>query len=431
MLKKSIKALSIPILIVATDLVFYLLQPHLKESKAYGFAYFAIMTLLIFLLSMSLLYKRAFTLKSHVLVSASIVFASLFLSQFVAGRLRDAGMAYERTAATVPNKDERLIRLDEKLMYRSNPNQSGFHYYNIGDSIFGKIPVFTDSFGFRTVADSNRVASDTTDLFLGCSMTFGSFIKAEEGFPYLTTKALNHSLHNAALPGYGMGQMMELLDTMLAVKKYKYVFLQMSDWLSTRAGNLTGPIRGGYPPIRYFSENKDGTYTLNNRAYRQNLEKPSRPWYTMGRSYRNRLLYLSTDGLNQDMIGYTKLKLARIKVALGLIPAPASDKVDLETWFYRTSIEKIRKSGAIPVIYRMWDEDNHFDKVVANLDKDVVVIDLDAPLDSMAKVTGKTKQELFRIYHVHNGQRLYYDNHPNALASELMSKQMIGRLKPE
>lgn len=431
-MKKALEFLLVPILILATDLAFYRRYPLLNENKTFVFVYFAVMTLLFFMLLMSLLYKRVFTLKSPVYLSVPIVLLSLFLSQFIAGRLRDINLSYERVSIYPPNKDAKLVRLEDKLVYRSNPNQSGFHYYSIGDTLFGKLPVYTDSFGFRTVPDSLKVVSDTTDLFLGCSMTFGSFIKAEEGFPYLTTKALNHSLHNAALPGYGMGQMLVLLDTMLSVKKYKYVFLQMSDWLSERSASLAGRFLGaGYPPNRYFSENKDGSYTLNKYAFRLNNDKPPLPWYEMGRSYRNKLYYMYTDGLRHNVTGYVKLKFAQVKVALGLLPAPTENLEGLETWFYRTSIEKIRKNGAIPVLYQMWDDDSHFDRVLKNIDKDVLVMDLDAILDSTAKSTGKPRHELFRIYHVHNGQKIYYDNHANALASELMSKELLKILRAQ
>jgi hypothetical protein len=58
-------------------------------------------------------------------------------------------------------------------------------------------------------------------------------------------------------------------------------------------------------------------------------------------------------------------------------------------------------------------------------------IDLDADLDEAAAKAGKAYPDLFGIYHIHKGNHIVFDEHPNALAHEMIAQKIVKTLKNE
>ncbi len=422
-------------IMIAFDWIFFVtVKPASGASNIYGRpnmdhkVYFIGMTLLTFILLCSLGYKRLFSFKKPV----DLLFFAFFAfsaSIFIGLRLRDITVLYDYEF--VHGNRNRLSwdvhYFDKRNNWRAKPNSHGFFEYGIGDSIQGRIPIYYDSLGSRTVSDELRVDSDTMDLFIGCSFTHGAYIRAEEGFPYLVTRRLGHSLMNIGMSSYGMAQMMDRLDSALSERRFKYVFIQMSDWLSQRSMQLNGLYNKSYPPVTYFTGGK-GDYSIAPIAYRHPDYGGLRSWAGMKRTYSNRLHFMRTKGFQVEVVSYLRYKVAQIKSHLGIVPKPASDKLDLEKYFYDRVIENVRKAGAIPVLYKIYWRDKDVEPLRRYLEDKAIYADCDRIEDSVTARNLRSDKKYFWISHLHKGQKIYYDNHPNATANALFAENILKAL---
>lgn len=311
--------------------------------------------------------------------------------------------------------------------HRGIPNAKGSYNYYIGDSIKGSIEVTFDGQGFRTVPDPLKIVSDTTNLFLGCSFTFGDYILAQEGYPYKTSALLGHHFINAGASAYGIAQMKILLDSLLSNRKFHYVFVQLSPWHAERAMKLNGPSFYGYRPYPYFSE-QNGAFVLNKPAYKTHLYN-NMDWRISEYSYREKLSFMISDGWQIEMMDFLAYNLARIKMRLGVIPAPTKNRDALKRYFYSYTIMECHKFNAIPVFLKLAYPEVDSRDEVAYLAEKYPVIDLDEALNAEVAKTGKTYDELFHIYHKKGDTKLYYDVHLNGYANEIIAKKIFAELR--
>lgn len=413
------------------DLVYFKLglSNAKKEAALVNQAYHLLMLFLSFLFLITLFYRSVFTLKSNPWVIASSLVLCLGLSVFVSGRLKSLMLAYERAFTNRDNTfvDEHLHRFDNQDLWRGNPNATGYYHYNLGDTLMGKVEVVYDSLGHKSVVDSLRVKSDTLDMIVGCSFSYGNFVKGEEGYPYLVTKALGHSFMNASMGGYGLAQMQMRLDSLLPAYRFRYVFIQMSPWLSERAMSISGIFARGYPAAHYFGQSDSGI-VLMPQAYKSPDYKSLGDWHARGRKYTERVRYFFTAGYELQVKGYLKMSLAKLKTRLGLLPAPVKDKLALEKFFYDKAITDVRRSGAIPVLVKFYWNDGSFEPLGEHLKGKALLVDCDRRLDSVSKAMGVSPLELYRLYVERGGRKLVYDIHPNAFANRLIADEILSRM---
>jgi len=244
-------------LILLIDYLYFLFRFDFSSNSVKTIAYFLVVSLLIFLLLENILYKQFFTLNSGKIKTSFFIAFPLILSMLVTDRLVAINRLYHFVKTLAAQTSPNLWKFDPLLAHKATPNTTGTYNYYIGDSITGSVPVIFDGNGLRTVPPEFKLISDTSDLYLGCSFTFGDYILAENGYAYKTSKLLNHEYVNAAVSAYGLGQMKLQLDSILTKRKFKYVFLQLSPWLVERATNINGPTSYGYRPIPYYSDEGD------------------------------------------------------------------------------------------------------------------------------------------------------------------------------
>jgi len=325
-------------------------------------------------------------------------------------------------AQTSPN----LWKFDPLLAHKATPNTTGTYNYYIGDSITGSVPVIFDGNGLRTVPPEFKLISDTSDLYLGCSFTFGDYILAENGYAYKTSKLLNHQYVNAAISAYGLGQMKLQLDSMLSKRKFKYVFLQLSPWLVERATNINGPTSYGYRPIPYYSDEGD-SFALNKLAFNADIYS-MRLWRKSPYSYLDKLTFAFSDGRRMEIVDYYSYKIADYQTKLGVKPKPTNRKKALEAYFYTYAINECKKYGAVPVILKLWYPNENCQELVHHLSSQAKVIDLDSDLNMKVKETGIEFKRLFSIYYVNGKDSTLFDSHPNNLANYLFSRKIYCEL---
>ena len=319
-----------------------------------------------------------------------------------------------------------LWQPDPLLSYKGIPNSKGTQDYYIGDSIKGGIYTEFDSIGFRVVKTQNRLNYNTLNLFLGCSFTYGTNITAEESFTYKTSKMLGNSYINAGGTGYGIGQMKILLDTLISKYKFKYVFLQLSPWLTDRAMKISAPLIYFYRPIPYFSD--DNEFKLNYSAYENTSMSYTYNWNISKTSYSDKFKFILTDGMKIELLDYMRLSIAKLKVFLGILPKPAKNRESLEKYFYEYAINKCKENHAIPVVLKLCYPDSNAISITNYLKDKCIIIDLDKDLNQKVIDTGKSYYELYSIYHVHKGKHLIFDTHPNALANDIISQKIYSIL---
>lgn len=417
------------IILIFDVLFFHLFTPAKFRDSIYVF-YFMVMIILIFLFIMTLTYKTVFDFKSSFWIIILSVLLSFIFSGFIAGRLRDISKYYEMNffGGKKTSVGDNLHYLDALGVWRGIPNARGEYYYSVGDSIKGSVEVFFDSLGHKNVSKDKMLISDTLDLFVGCSFTFGMLLAAEDGYPYIVSRSLNHGMMNLSMGGFGLAQMRLRMDSLLPAFKFRYVFIQMSPWLAERSMRMSGIFARGLPPIHYFSDTKGGIRMMP-FAYEasdySNLDK----WEDGHvRSYPDRLKYLFTSGYELQIRSYLIHSFAKLKTKLGILPKPISDKLKLETFFYDKAIADVRKSGAIPVLVKMYWDDKDFSPLKKHLSGKALLVDCDYGMDSVARQSTLSRQELFTLYKDHNGKKIQYDVHPNEFANKLIAADILAKI---
>ncbi len=413
--------------IVFVDFAFYFFRLFDHKSVFVEVIYIFIISIILLIIFLNLSYKKLFNFKNSAV--KFIVFLSLFLffSVFVSQRLLVINKLYFFTKNYKQNEKGSLWKPDTKLSYRGIPNKIGTQDFFIGDSIHGGIQTIFDSIGFRTVNKENRLNYDTLNLFLGCSFTFGSYIKAEETFSFKLSKKLKNNYINAGGSGYGMGQMLILLDSLVNNYKFKYVFIQLSPWLTDRAMQINAPFYYFYRPIPYFSDNKD-SFKLNFPAYNNTSITFKYKWNETKPDYIEKSLFTVSDGFKIEVIDYFRQKAAKLKMVFGILPKPTNNRKELEKYLYEYAINKCKQNGVIPVILKLAYPDSTATEILDYLKPKCLVIDLDQELNNEVIRCGESYYKLFSIAYVQNGQKIFFDSHPNALANEIIANKILKTL---
>jgi hypothetical protein len=416
------------VFLVFTDLLFFKFRWFNSTSGYFDIIYLLIFSVTILIILLNLSYKKLFDFKKSIVGFVFFLFFFLIFSFFLSQRILVINKLYFFTKNYRHDEKGRLWQADDKLSYKGKPNFSGTQNYYIGDSIQGHIETYFDSLGFRSVSKNNMLRYDTLNLFLGCSFTFGSFITADETFAHKLSEKIENNYINAGGSGYGMGQMLILLDSLIEKYRFKYVFIQLSPWLVERAMQINAPFYYFYRPIPYFSETGN-TFKLNYIAYKNTSLAFKRNWNLKTPDYFEKFIFFFVDGIKIEINDYLKQKIAKIKISLGILPAPAKNKNELEKFAYTYAIEKCKTKGVTPILLKIGYSEEKPTELLYFLKNKCMIIDLDEALNDEVKRTGKSYYELYSISHKHQGQNIIFDTHPNSYANELIANKIYETLK--
>lgn len=421
MKKKLISAFLFVVILLVIDFL-YTKFGLKRNTKIIDIIYFILASLFTFMLIANLLYGALFSFKKNKIKSIFFSILILCLSMFLAGRNVKISKHWFYAVHQSKFFSSNLWQQDKFLGFKGTPNEDGFYEYHIGNKISGKIQISFDSLGYRALKPKYQINSDTLNLFLGCSWTFGDFINSEEGFPYKISKRLNHNFINAGASGYGLSQMIQLIDSLVPKYKFKYVFVQLSPWLSDRGMKFNGPSFYGYKPYPYFSDQKN-SFKLNYIPFQ--IKESKRKWRGK-KSYLQKIYFTFTTGFDKNIIDYFSFQMAVLKSNFYLINKPTKNKRDLELFFYNYVIEKCREFNAKPIIFKVGytpvKENNLLIKVLN--EKNIPVIDLDSALHTNGKYLQNIQEN--RIFHLKNGKKIYYDGHPNPEVNTKISEIMVN-----
>jgi hypothetical protein len=429
MIKRLVSTIILILIFIFFDFISFILDIHYDKRPQFSIIYFLFSSVLIFILTENFIYNKLFDLQSGKFRIIIFIIIPLIFSMIVTDRLQEINKFY-LFSKRYSKRDYNLYKFDKMLGWKSVPDSKGSFDYFIGDSIKGSVPVIFDSIGFRTVPDSIRLKSNIIDLYLGCSFTLGELLEAQSSFPYLTSKLLKHNYINTGGGGYGLGQMIQLVNSLTKKYRFKYVFIQLSPWLAERAMDINGPTRYVYRPSPYFSDN-GSSFKLNPPAY-STLTLSVKDWRVTKPSYYERIQFFLSDGIIAEIFDYYSYQLVKLKSSIGLIPKPTRRKDDLERYFYDYAIEACKKNNTIPIIFKIcfpWYSPNQCDNLLKYLRPKAEIIDLDVDLQQKVIESGKKFEQLFYFYLVHRNYTLIFDQHPNKYSNKLFSEKIYNELK--
>lgn len=423
MKKKTTRLLLWLISLIVIDYIFHHIKLHQGISMSLYAIEYSAKYGVIFFLTLDLFNKKFFDLDLKISAIPIIIILVLF-SYHISKRLIAVDKYYYGSKTITKKCTPGLWQFDDILGHRGVPNANGAYLYFLGDSIKGQIPVSFDSSGYRIVPDSLKLTSEKLDLYLGCSCTFGDYVEAEDTFPYLTSKRLDHNYVNAAASAYGLGQMYYLAHKLISSNAFEYVFIQMSPWLVDRGMNLNGPIFSGCRPFPYFRAVGD-TFQLNPPAFRTSIYSYGEiDWRKSRASYLEKLYFFVSEGFRIQILDYYAYKWAVIKIKLGLIPKPTVDDIKLERFVYDKLLDLCYANSATPVLLKLFYQREECDELVSYLSDKAMVIDLDEELDRISNFDEDLFKRYFQIYHVQGQDTLWYDDHPNPRAHAMFAEKI-------
>jgi hypothetical protein len=429
-MRKLRQASLLAFLFILFDGVFFRVSSSITGGEAKQSVYFIVSVCFLLALFLTILYRWVFRMSSHPILILLWVALSVSVSGYLAGRMTNFTMIYDDIFK--PTKQVRRIEGDfyRPLMQgfaRSVPNGKAMEYFRLGDSIEGRVPLSLDSLGFRNVSPDIMVKSDTLNLFLGCSYSFGDLQRDHHVYPYLVSKSIRHSQLNASMNGFGLLQMRVMMDSLLPSRRFKYVFIQASPWLALRSMGFNMMYTKLVNPVHYFSQSDDGI-EIASPAFQYPIPYQELDWSDHSRSYTDRMRYAYHFGYSVYFKPYLLMDFTRLKSLFGLVPRPVEDKLLLEKWFYEKAISDVRSKGAIPVIVKMFWNDEGFAGLGDHLRGKALVVDCDERLGRVSDSLGRTWQDLYSVHALYKGRRIYFDPHPNAFANRLIADEIILRL---
>lgn len=322
-----------------------------------------------------------------------------------------------------------LFTSDSLLGYRLLPNQTGYAYISNGYVICDTIQVSTNSLGNRFVAETDS-ANRHTNLFLGCSFTFGSANKAEETYPHYLSLMLHSNYENAGLSNYGLCQMLLKCQRLMREKKFDYVFAQYSPWLIDRSIERHGSILFGYRPFPYVAK-KDNHCYVHPPLFSSSMYNVPLDYYKhTPTSISDRLSFFYRVGIPVIAIDNIKRAYYDIAVALHLYPAPCQNRYEVADYIYSSLDSICRANNSRLVIVKFSAPDTIATGIAAT--RHLLLADADKDLNAMAgeePVSEKKYSYLYRHTLVKENDTIVYDRHYNARANRIIAASVYQMLK--
>ena len=322
-----------------------------------------------------------------------------------------------------------LFTSDSLLGYRLLPNQTGYAYISNGYGICDTIQVSTNSLGNRIAAETDT-PNIHTNLFLGCSFTFGSANKAEETYPHYLSVMLHSNYENAGLSNYGLCQMLLKYQQLTGEKKFDYVFAQYSPWLIDRSIERHRSILFGYRPFPYVAKKGNQCYVhpplFNSSMY----DVPFDYYKHSPTSIPDRLSFFYQVGIPVIAIDNIKRAYYDIAVALQLYPAPCQNKYEVADYIYSSLDSLCRANNSQLVIVKFSAPDTIATSIATN--RHLLLADADKDLNAKAgeePFSEKRYNYLYRHTLVKENDTIVYDRHYNAHANRIIAASVYQTLK--
>jgi len=323
----------------------------------------------------------------------------------------------------------RLFRADAQLGYSGVPGACGVQLVGMPPDV----PTCFDADGFRVPDPAQAVLSNERPLVLalGCSYSFGFACRAEESFPERVAQRLHGTCRNAAMPGFGLAQMLILARKHIPRLKPDIVLVQYSGWLvyRSREDHIAG-LPGTLPAPQFVTSATGMALALPSFEFVANpfdlpvaeyLETPA-SWFDFA-SFVARV----------ELPSQSRLDWRATRVWIhGLVEhaAEPADEQEIERSVYSEIASLCAQNGAHMVVVALWKnmpaEGPVVPAAVTELGCPVVI-----PLPALrANLAEKTREGYMREYmHWRGDPPVLVDGHPNARAHAIIADEIMRELE--
>lgn len=312
-----------------------------------------------------------------------------------------------------------LHRADPWLGVTAIPNSVGAHVFPIGPAV----PARYDAEGFRVPLDETSPHREPPLLLaLGCSGDYGFGCLAEETYPYKLARLLGAHEINAAVPSYGLAQILLRGEALIPKYRPAYVTVPYFSILSAHASIPYALTHFGLVPRPYFYESEGHQVRIHPPAFATRaFDVPASDYRdTPGgaRDFMSFLMHVSLPVLSYDD---RQAPFFRTKVALGLLPRPATDIPQIEEYVYGTLADLCRSNGCRLVVI-ITGKDQQPVVVPTMLRRPGVVI-ANAHEALLARLTEQSEVGFDRQYtHFRGNPPRPVDGHLNSYANTLVAE---------
>ncbi len=318
----------------------------------------------------------------------------------------------------------KIYQNDPLLGYKPKASAKGAFLYNKIPSI----PIRINEAGFRVPVfdDSLSKINNSTDLlFLGCSFTFGSAVKAEDAFPHIVAHQTNQHYINAGAGGYGLSQMYILSEMLIRKYKPSCIVLQYSPWLISRSLEEFAPSKGGYLlPTPYFSAESD-SFKVQPPVFESTAAslEPAED----RKAYSGKFIkYYFEKGLVYFSREQWKLIIVRLQNLFSKRKRPTGNRSEAQLFAYRKIFELSAKHHVNMILLKIngqpFSED--FRKLIET--NNVCIANADSLL--YRRLGSASKEKYAKAYYhwgFNGNDSVLVDLHPNILAHKIISEAVL------
>ncbi|MDZ4775104.1 MAG: hypothetical protein SGI72_18455 [Planctomycetota bacterium] len=287
------------------------------------------------------------------------------------------------------------------------------------------VPSHIDSRGFRVPVDQSDDAPIVrpTVLALGCSVTYGSCVLAEETFAWKVAQGLGAACLNAGLCSGGAAHELILARRLIPQYEPDYVLVQYSPWLIERSSTPYAPSFTGAIPVPFFVAAASGAELHEPLFETLVFDVPTREYRSTARTFGDFLSFTLRVGVPLLAHDDTCIAWADLKQKLGRSsPIAAPDRID--EFVYGEIAALCREHGARLVVVALEEGSVPWTAPLA-------ITSLGVPI---AYGTNRLRAELPEVnrttynrafLHTAGDPPVLVDRHPNAHAHALIADEIL------
>jgi len=300
-----------------------------------------------------------------------------------------------------------------------------------------EVPIKFDREGFRVPLNEASAPLRTRPLVLalGCSYTFGDLVSAEKTYPYLVARRLNGTPLNAAVPAYGLAQMLLLARKLIPEYKPDYVLIQFSSWLVDRSRSPFPPCKYGQRPSPYFVDSADRKPILHPPVFATKVfSLPISSYRHTKRGKADYLSFVSRVALPLYLYDDLNIVIYNLKLFLGLIPHPARDREQIASTAYEEIAELCRANHSkmtVVILHHPTEREPTVAEILAirNI-KNALVVDTGPTF--INQLSEKNTKSYYAAYGFTAGSPPHaVDDHPNEHAHQIIADEIIKAMRRE
>lgn len=291
------------------------------------------------------------------------------------------------------------------------------------------VPSRIDSRGFRVPLDAPDAAPLVRPVFLalGCSVTFGSCVRAEETFAFRVAQHLGGTCLNAGVCSGGAAQQLLLARELIPEYRPDYVLLQCSPWLIERSRTPYAPTFVGTITVPYFVTTPTGVAIQRPLFAAKAFDVPIHAYRSSARGLGDFLGFLAEVGLPLLAHDDVCSAWASVRLATGALPEVATVE-EVEAYLYPELARLCQESGARLVAVAV---ETRWQYWTAPESLKALGIPIAHGAERMRALLPELTPKAYKLRYLHvaGDPPVLIDPHPNALAHSVIADEIVRVLE--